>query len=238
MNNLWGKKYNDPITPISYLSILHKYDKCEYGEHENLLKKYKNLIELSVPVIEYDKYKKIFMNNLHLIKKIGYTKYYKNNFDITNSNFKLEGNIENNINVITELITESDIETIYIYFMSSIEIKKNIIKPYIKSHIIPINKTKNEQNKPNELVNFRYITNHHNIIKIIDRLWCIKLLSYFNTYPINKNIFKSDLLDQDFAKIMYLTCVNTCSLENIVLLDITNAFDSIDLGYIRKITLC
>jgi hypothetical protein len=223
LNNLWSKKYFNLIPPqSSYLTNVKK----KSDNQNTLLGEYKCLLELFNSEIHYDKFVKLFKNNLNLIRKIGYAKNYTNYFDIQNNNLKSEGDEKNNINVIIELITDEDIKLIFNYLQSPIEIKKIIIKKYSKSNIIPKNKSSSDDLANPE--NYRYYTNHHNIIKIIDRLWCIKLISYFNEYPIDNEIFKSKLIEQDFSQIRNLATINTCKLENKVILDISRAYDSVD----------
>lgn len=230
LNNLWSKKYINQIPQSSYL----KNDKkiLEYNNQNNLLSEYKCLLELFNSEIQYEKFVELFKKNINLIKKISYTKNFANYFDIGNINLKSEGDEKNNINVIIDLISNKDIESVYTYLHSPIEIKKAIIKEYSKSFVIPKNKSNKDFTNPE---NFRYYINHHNVIKIIDRLWCIKLLSYFNTYPIDNKIFKSYLIKNDFYQIIKLATKNTCELENKVILDISKAYDSVDWSILPRL---
>jgi hypothetical protein len=227
LNNLWSNKFIQQVSvPLTYSN-----DKLQLSSN-CLIKKYECLLELFNSEIQYEDFIKIFKNNLILIKNISYSKNYFTCFDIRNFNLKSEGDLKNNLNVVIETITDEDIKLIYTYLHSSIDKKKNIIKKYSKCIIIPKNKNQNNITEPN---NFRYFINHHNVIKIIDRLWCIKLLSKFKYEPLNKNIFKSSLLKNDFSHIIKLASLNTTSQENKVILDVEKAFDSIDWDIMHRL---
>lgn len=221
LNKLWSNKFVEfEPTPMNGLNNISK------TSSNNLIKK-KNecLLELFDYNIQYEDFVKIFKNNLNLIKNINYSKNYINYFNVSNFKLKFEGDSKNNVNVIIDLISDDDIKSIYTYLHSPIDIKKKIIKKYSTCHVIPKNKTQDNLCDPN---NLRYFINHHNVIKIIDRLWCLKLLSKFESEPLDKNIFKSSLLENDFSHIIELATLNTISQENKVILDVEKAFDSID----------
>jgi hypothetical protein len=227
LNNLWSNKFVQLVpVPLTYLN-----DKLQLSSN-HLIKKYECLLELFNYEIQYENFIKTFKNNLILIKNIDYSKIYFNCFDVKNFNLKSEGDLKNNLNVVIETISEDDIKSIYTYIHSPIDKKKNIIKKYSKCIIIPKNKNQDDLSDPD---NFRYYTNHHNVIKIIDRLWCIKLLSKFKSEPLDKNIFKSSLLENDFSHIIKLATLNTSSQENKVILDIAKAFDSVDWDIVYRL---
>lgn len=227
LNNLWSNKFVRlvPVPITNSNNVSKTSSNC-------LIKKYECLLKLFNYKIQYEDFVKIFKNNLKLIKNIDYSKIYFNCFDVKNFNLKSEGDLKNNLNVIIDTISEDDIKSIYTYIHSPINIKKNIIKKYSKCIIIPKNKNQDDLSDPN---NFRYYTNHHNVIKIIDRLWCVKLLSKFNSEPLDKNIFKSSLLENDFSHIIKLATINTNSQENKVILDIAKAFDSVDWDIVYRL---
>lgn len=236
LSNLWMKKYLNPIYLSSSSSIYLKKNKNLNNSNDmnNLQNKYTCLSKLFDYENKYDKFFELLKKNLNLIKKIGYQKIHNNYFDIECINFKYEGDEKTNINVMIDLISNEDIKMIYKYLYSSIEMKKIIIKKYSKSQIIIKNKLEISTTEPE---NFRYFTNHHNFIKIIDRLWCIKLLSYFDKYPVDKQIFKSYLIDCEFSQIINLATSNTQTNENKVILDISRAFDSIDWDMMNRLVL-
>ena len=82
--------------------------------------------------MKLNQFEKLFTSKLHLIRKLGYVKNYKNYFDINCSKLRSEGDDKNNINVMIDLITDDDIKSIYTYLNSPVQIKKIIIKKYAK----------------------------------------------------------------------------------------------------------
>jgi Leucine-rich repeat (LRR) protein len=132
-------------------------------------------------------------------------------------------------------INDDEIEVIYDYLHSSLVRKKYILNKYCNGDILPIFKfTKNDLQDP---TSFRYMINYNKIIKIIDKLWCIDVLSKCKNNVPNRKIFKSNLLYYDFSKIVNTAMQNTKDLNNVIIIDIDKAYDSINWKLMKKLLL-
>jgi len=85
--------------------------------------------------------------------------------------------------------------------------------------------------------NFRYLVNHHNSIKILDRLWCIDVVTQCKDNLPDPNIYKAALL-RNFSPNVILTAIqNTKSIDNTILLDVIRAFDSLEWDVLEDLLL-
>ncbi len=229
LKNLWSTSNNINFHLNSNTNI-----KQNVIKNNNLLEEYKDIINLIYGNLDFENFKILMKNNLELLRKFGYSKDISCYFNENSEQLKLEGSDEENINIIIKNISDKDIEIIYKYMKLSIISKKNIIKNYLKCNIIPHYKLDGEINNPE---NFRYTIVFHNIIKIIDRLWCIELINECKNNLPDKEIFKSNLISPDFSEIRKIADICTSNTENKVLMDIYKAFDSVEWDVLRKLFL-
>lgn len=225
LSNLWSKKYNlHPL--LNDLKIIQN----EILDND-ILEEFIKILPLIDENISLLNFKEILRKELIIFKNFGYEKHHICYFDDNNSKLKEEGPDSENCNISLNNVNDIDIENIY-DFKKTLDIKK--IKQYLDCKIIPLYKFHGEINNPD---NFRYLTNHHNVIKIIDRLWCLELINKCKNKLPDKNIFISNLINQKFKKIYKILISNTENLENIIILDIKKAFDSLDWNIIYRLLL-
>jgi hypothetical protein len=81
------------------------------------------------------------------------------------------------------------------------------------------------------------LVNHHNVIKILDRLWCVEVINSCGTNLPDKNIYKANLVRAFNGSIIETAIANTNSTSSVVLLDIAKAFDSLDWDILEELLL-
>jgi len=96
-------------------------------------------------------------------------------------------------------------------------------------------KIKDETKSSLDSKNYRFIQIHSKVIKLIDRLWCLKI--YDIVKSLDTNIFKSNLIKQMNQNIVHIANHNTLSRDNVVLIDIEKAFDSCDYKVVEELLL-
>jgi hypothetical protein len=202
-------------------------------ENNNILNEYGKLLPLLNPNIKFEKFKKIIKDNLYLLRSFGYQKTCILYLHVNSKYIKSEGSDEENMNIIIKNITDEDINNVYNYINYTHIQQTNYIKKNSVCKIIPQYKS----GAISEPANFRYFSNHDNVIKIIDRLWCIKVLHLCGDNLPDTNIFKSGLIIPDFSEIAKLSNNKTQELENKVIIDIKKAFDSMDWAITYKLLL-
>lgn len=152
--------------------------------------------------------------------------------EIKNIGINSYNNTEQEKQTHIDLITEENINHIYDYKYSD--------KPKIET-IKKINKgiifTKYKSGCLNDPENFRYLVNHHNSIKILDRLWCTKVHEKCGENLPDKNIYKAPLFKSFNTTLMETIFNNTISIDNKVLIDIAKAFDSLEWDMIEELLL-
>jgi hypothetical protein len=85
--------------------------------------------------------------------------------------------------------------------------------------------------------NFRYLINHHNSIKILDRIWCSELITKCGANLPDKSIYKSSLVKTFNGSIITVASENTKSIDNVVMVDIMKAFDSLDWNILEDLLI-
>jgi hypothetical protein len=91
-----------------------------------------------------------------------------------------------------------------------------------------------DQTKPES---FRYLVNHHNTIKILDRLWCVDVINNIKDNMPNPDIFKASLINRVNNTTSEIAVLNTNSIDSIVILDIEKAFDSLEWDVLENLLI-
>jgi len=228
LSNLWLSKDKLGILIEDNINI----DQIKL-EHNNLLNDYIKLLPLLEQNIELTQFIKIIKENIKLFRLFGYQKNYSLNLNEHSVNLKSEGCDNDNINIVINNITDKDIIDVYNYIKLTNIQKKSNIKNFSNCKVIPQYKYGNIT----EANNFRYVINHHNVIKIIDRLWSINVLYKCGNNLLDDKIFKSGLINPDFKDIEKIANLKTNNLNNKVIIDIKKAYDSLEWNVIYKLLL-
>jgi len=206
---------------ITYLNTLW------YGNDINLInnKFYKFFTFFSNKVYNFINPFKLpnIKNNLSELKKIGFSIYNNNT---TNNEQPIENNnLENDFIIVEEFINSNYENRINILKRSDIFGKKicycTIFYKYKKGPL----------NDPNS---FRYFINHHNTIKILDRIWYKNVINKSNNLP-DPDIFKVQLIKNNTSSLINIANYNTLSINNVILIDLIKAYDSIEWDILREL---
>lgn len=142
-------------------------------------------------------------------------------------NFSYTNELEKEVRLKKNELSLEDLKLAYLAILDLNEyneinntVMNNINKVYIAPKIKDINKD-NLNTK-----NYRFIQIHSKVIKLLDRLWCLKIMNIVKS--LDKTIFKSNLVRDMNASVVETASANTLSIENVVLIDIEKAFDSCD----------
>lgn len=94
-------------------------------------------------------------------------------------------------------------------------------------------------NSPNCLNNFRFISNHHKNFKILDKLLTIDIIDNLkkNNKMPDKSIYCSNLDKSYNVSIRELSYSVTKSNDNIILIDISKAFDNIEWCFVERMLI-
>mgnify|MGYP000303315703 CR=1 FL=1 len=120
-------------------------------------------------------FKKNVRENLNKIREIGF-RAYKNI------------GLEKEVNLIVKSVTDNEINQVYNFKVSDDFNRRNIMKDISRCTIFPKYKS-GDVTKPE---NFRYLVNHHNTIKILDRMWCSEVVTKCGNNLPSRMIFKSN----------------------------------------------
>jgi hypothetical protein len=122
---------------------------------------------------------------------------------------------------------------VYDFKVASQLTRNMLMKNISKCTIFPKHKS-GDVMKPE---NFRYLVNHHNAIKILDRLWCNEVLIKCGKNIPDTNIYKATLIRNFSPNVIKTAIFNTMTTDNTVLLDITRAFDSLEWDTLEELLL-
>ncbi len=173
--------------------------------------------------------------------------------DLTVNNIKVNDNklkqlqglgfeVYNNIQLEDDVAMENNINVNEIYsFMKGTRIMKSqILKNISHSKILP----KYKFGPTNDPYNFRYLINHHNTIKVLDRILCYNIINSIKNNRPDKNIYISNFNNfsnnnevNDNKDTLYYANINTLSTNNIILIDILKAYDSLEWDDIEDLLL-
>jgi hypothetical protein len=169
--------------------------------------------------------------------QISMKKYYMKKKNNNNNNIIIDDNItyygiELEKDLLIKNMRNNEMKLVLKYQSSNDNIKKNIIKT-LYNNVFPKHK-KGDITNPE---NFRYLTNHDNVIKYLDRKWSINILILLHNKLPNPDIFKCPLKKKLYKSVLNVATHNTESIDNVVLLDITKAFDSLEWNIIYELLL-
>jgi len=161
--------------------------------------------------------------NINNLKKIGFTFYNNNN---------------NNEQPINKIIFRKELEYILKFKNGTLLIRNKIMKKICNCDIF----TKPKENIINSAADYRYIINHHNTIKILDRILYYEILQKCNNNLPNPNIFiisfntiKNNNLNNYNNTLSVIADKNTLSMKNVLLLDLERAYDSLNWNVIENL---
>jgi len=126
----------------------------------------------------------------------------------------------------------NEMKLIFKYYKSNNNIKKNIINK-LYNFVFPKYKTGNKSDPEN----YRYLINHDNVIKFLDTKWNNDILILLHNKLPDPNIFKCPLKTNLNLNVVKTAMINTQSIDNVVLLDIKKAFDSLEWNIIKELLL-
>ena len=174
-------------------------------------------------------FKRDLKNSLNKLSEIYFTTYQhlKLEENMTNTLFPLDKITQSDNGIISaELtkLTKKNIKDIYKYQLSNQQKKKELLKKFSVCRAFAKYKS-GDTSKPNS---FRYMISHHNVIKINDKLWVIDLVNKCGDNVPNKQIYKSYFGKQPTEQTVDVAIKNTMNYDNVVLLDIQKAYDSVD----------
>jgi hypothetical protein len=157
------------------------------------------------------KFRKQIKENLSKIREIGFRVYH----DI---------GLEKEVNLITANVTNNDINKVFDFRVGTHFTRKSLMGDISRCVVFPKYKS-GDVTKPE---NFRYLVNHHNSVKILDRIWCSELITKCGTNLPDNSIYKSTLVKSFNGSIITVANENTKSIDNVVMVDVMKAFDSLD----------
>jgi len=132
---------------------------------------------------------------------------------------------------------ELDMSNIRNTYMASLDltnhqqINNNLMNSINKVRIY--SKIKDTNKSSLNVTNYRFLQDHSKEMKLLDRLWCLKIIELVKS--LDKNIFKSNLAKDMDSSVVETADMNTRSRENIALIDIEKAFDSCDFEVVEKL---
>ena len=212
---------------IKYLHILWSKNEPQYVPVKPEPKKALETDTTTQP-IKKSVFKKHLRNSLSQLREIGFDAY---------EHLKLEDDMstpdimDESYNIVS--LTKKNISDIYKYNLANQLKKEDLLKNFSICRIFTKYKS-GDTSSPNS---FRYMVAHHNVIKIIDRLWIINLINKCGDNVPNPDIFKSNFGKQKIEQCVDVGIKNTMDYDNVVLLDIQKAFDSVDWDVMEELLI-
>jgi hypothetical protein len=179
-----------------------------------------DLMNIQINMKDKKEFKKDVKANLKAIREIGFRVYHNIG-------------LEKEVNLQTDTVTNQDLEKVYYYKIGSELTRKSLMTDISKSTIFPKYKS-GEKDKPE---NYRYLVNHHNSVKILDRLWCLDLLLKIKNNLPDGEIYKASLFSNYSKSVIDVAMENTQSIDSVILLDVQKAFDSMEWNHLEDLLL-
>ena len=132
--------------------------------------------------------------------------------------------------------TNKTLENVFNYINANYTEKKKYIQEF---NNVSFFEKKKDTSLDNNINNFRFMCQHTDFIKLIDKLFVLKVKTLCGDNLININIFKSENLkfkNLEFQNCLKIATKNTETLDYGISIDIHKAFDSVD-WYLLKILL-
>jgi hypothetical protein len=214
------KKENTEKKPI-----IESFENVSNEEVENILiipkieipeddviddKKEKDLLDMNVDLTDKDKFRTTIQDNLKNLRNLGFRAYR-----IT---------LEDVVNLKVESVSDNDINKVHDFKVAN-ELKRKDLMGDISACTIFEKYKSGDVDDPS---NYRYLVNHHNTIKILDRLWCLDIVKNLGENLPDPDIFITSLIKTFNSKCIMAANRNTMSIDNVILLDIEKAYDSFD----------
>jgi hypothetical protein len=179
-----------------------------------------------------------FPENNNIDKKIidNFEKNVENKFDNIKiiGNFSYTNQLEQEVRLKKNELGDEEIKLSYICMRDLITnscINNNTMNKINKVHIGL--KIKDENKNKNDITNYRFLQVHSKTIKLIDRIWCLRIVDSIKN--LDCNIFKCSLIKQINNSLIETANKNTLSIENVVLIDLEKAFDSCDYDVVEDL---
>ncbi len=166
------------------------------------------------------KFRKQVKENLNKIREIGFRVYH----DI---------GLEKEVNIVPSSVTNGDINKVFDFKVGTPFSRKSLMGDIARCVVFAKHKS-GDTTKPE---NFRYLVNHHNTVKILDRIWCSELIGKCGVNLPDKDIYKSTLVKTFNGSIISTAIENTKSFDNVVMVDIMKAFDSLNWDVLEELML-
>ena len=165
-----------------------------------------------------------------------FTKKVRDNLQaLRDVGFRVYHNIglEKEVNLQTKTVSNEDVNKVYDYKVGTIFTRKQLMTNICKTTIFPKYKSGDTKNP----ASFRYLVNHNNTIKILDRMWVLDVITKCGNNVPDSEIYKSNLVKNFSPNIIHTAIKNTECRESVVLLDITRAFDSLEWVVLEELLL-
>ncbi len=166
------------------------------------------------------KFRKQVKDNLNKIREIGFRVYH----DI---------GLEKEVNIVPSSVTNGDINKVFDFKVGTPFSRKSLMGDIARCVVFAKHKS-GDTTKPE---NFRYLVNHHNTVKILDRIWCSELIGKCGANLPDKDIYKSTLVKAFNGSIISTAVENTKSIDNVIMVDIMKAFDSLNWDVLEELML-
>ena len=192
----------------------------------------------------------IYYNKLSIMKLIVYIISLFSNLFMTEKKFvsnirtnlaqlrKLGFKVYHNINLeremlISDNISNRELNYVYNYVYGSQINKHHVMKKICYCTVFP----KYKSGDGTSPTHFRYLINHHNSIKILDRILCKNLIEKLGSNIPDYDIYKVHLSNSYNNNLIDVAIHNTLSIINVILLDITRAFDSLEWNILEELLI-
>lgn len=198
---------NQEIVTCSNADCLTNSSDMQVGQVEQT----EQVEQIELDTGDKTKFRKQVKDNLSKIREIGFRVYHN-------------VGLEKEVNLVTSTVTSNDINKVFDFKTGTAFTRKSLMGDVSRCIIFP----KYKSGDPTKPENFRYLVNHHNTVKILDRIWCSELITKCGTNLPDRTIYKSTLVKAFNGSIITTASENTKSFDNVVMIDIMKAFDSLD----------
>lgn len=189
-------------------------------EEENVVLEIEKKEESDEKKKDSSEFKKEVKSKLQALRDVGFRVYHNIG-------------LEKEVNLQPKTVTDNDIDKVHSYKTGTYLTRKQLMTNIAKCTVFP----KYKSGIVTEPCNFRYLVNHHNTIKILDRLWVLETMQKLGANIPDPEIYKSNLVKNFSPSIIHTAIKNTSCLDSIILLDITRAFDSLEWNILEELLL-